>query len=87
VAAPDIFERFGECAVEALDEIQNPLAQFLGGSEGGAFEQAARQNAEPDIDLVEPRRALRRVDKPDAVFRAGEKLCALADDYRVTSST
>lgn len=67
------FERFGQCAVEVLDEVQNSLAQFLGGSKGGALEQAAHQNAEPHLDLIEPRTMLRRVDKSDAMFRAGKK--------------
>ena len=49
------------------------LDKFVGGSEAPAFEQAVGEDAEPDLDLVEPGTVLGGVDKTDAVGGILEK--------------
>ena len=44
----------GGSLVIGLDKIINRLPQLSGGSEAGSFEGAATQDAEPDLNLVEP---------------------------------
>src|SRR3954465_3286713 len=63
----------GHRPVEVVDERQDPRLQLLGRTEAGAAEQLPHQDAEPDLDLIEPRGVLGRVDEPDSVARIGEE--------------
>lgn len=45
----------------------------MGRREGGAFQESAGEDAEPDFDLIQPRSVLGRVDKADAMSGVCEK--------------
>ena len=46
------FERFGHCTVEVVDELSEPLFEFLKRGKTRPFEEAAGENTEPDFDLI-----------------------------------
>ena len=50
-------ERLRHRGIEVSDEALNPLLQMLLECEIAAAEQFADQDREPDLDLLEPRRA------------------------------
>ena len=52
---------------------QDALAQLLHGDPTGTCQQAAHQNAEPDLDLVEPGTVPGSVDEANAMAGVGEK--------------
>ena len=56
-------ERLGEHAVEVRDERQDLLLECLDGEEVTALENASGEDAEPDLDLVQPRAVLGREDE------------------------
>ena len=58
--------------VEILDEIQDPPAQVVKRDEAGAFEQAPRQNGEPDLGLIEPRTMSRCLHEANPVLRVSQ---------------
>src|SRR3954465_12404305 len=63
----------GHRPVEVVDERQDPRLEILDRAEAGAAEQLSHQDAEPDLDLVEPRGVLGGVDEPDPVARVGQE--------------
>src|SRR5258706_9806774 len=52
---------------------QDALTQLLHGDPTGTCQQAAYQNAEPDLNLVEPGTVFGSVDQAKAMARVGEK--------------
>src|SRR4051794_40920046 len=52
-----------------LNEGQDPLAQRLQRREAPSFQRSPRQDAEPHLDLIEPRCVPRRVHKLDPMAR------------------
>src|SRR5262245_30930 len=60
---------FGHGAVEVVDEGQNPVLEILPRGEAGSAEELAHQDAEPNLDLVEPGAVLGGVHEADAVAR------------------
>jgi hypothetical protein len=60
---------FGEDVIEVLDELLDPLAQVLEGTEVAAIEDAPGKDGEPKLDLVEPRAVSWGVDEAYAVLR------------------
>jgi hypothetical protein len=69
-------ERLGEDIVEVVDELRDACAQVLERNEARALEQAARQDGEPDFNLVQPRAVARCVDEANPVSRVFEKCAA-----------
>src|SRR3990167_2157938 len=65
-----------ERLVEVLDERLDSLAEFVERREAAALEEATGEDAEPDLDLVQPRAVLRGVDEPDAMRRIGQECLA-----------
>src|SRR5689334_17887809 len=53
--------------VPVRDETQHRCDQLGNGRERAVLEHASMQNAEPDLDLVYPRRVLRRVDEAEPI--------------------
>ena len=70
-------ERLGQNGVEIIDEVDQPLLQGLQGNERAALQGAAREDTEPDLDLVEPGRMPRRVDEADSVTLVFEELLSV----------
>jgi hypothetical protein len=60
-------------AIVVGNEGQDALAQLLHGDPTGTCQQAAYQNAEPDLNLVEPGTVFGSVDKANAMAGVGEK--------------
>ncbi len=63
------FERLGQGAIEIGDEVQDALLQVVHRGEVATLQQTPHQNAEPELDLVQPRSVDRRVHEPDGVHR------------------
>src|SRR5262249_6837025 len=61
-------------AVPARDEAEDALGQLLDRTERGMPEHTPRQDAEPNLDLVDPRGMLGRVDEMEAAAVAGVEL-------------
>src|SRR3954471_5160527 len=71
-------ERLGQHFVEVADEVQDLGPQVVRGGEAASANDAPDQNAEPNLDLVQPRRMLRGVHKADAMTQVTqERLAAL----------
>ncbi len=51
-------ERFGHCRVEVVDKLKDFLLQLQSACETAALDQAADQNAEPNLNLIQPRASL-----------------------------
>lgn len=60
-------ERLGEGLVEEVDEVEDPLLEFVGGGESTTLEQAAGEDGEPDLDLIEPGAVFGGINESDAV--------------------
>ena len=67
------FERLGHGLVEVLHELDQRLAQLVGGLETAALQQASGQDAEPNLDLIEPGGVLWGVDEADAMTGIGQE--------------
>src|SRR5450759_2298242 len=65
-------------AIGVVNEGQNTLAQVCDGKPTGTCQHAAHQNAEPDLNLVEPGTVSGGVDEADAMTGVGEKSGARA---------
>jgi len=61
-------KRLAEDIVEIVDEIQDSPAQVGNRVEAGAFEHSAREDREPDLDLVKPGAMSWRIDEANAVL-------------------
>src|ERR1700749_590639 len=66
-------ERFGEGAIEIGNEGFDASLQVFFGSEAGAAQEFAREDGEPDLDLVEPGSVLGREVKADPVALVAQK--------------
>ena len=60
-------------AIVVGNEGQDALAQLLHGDPTGTCQQAAYQNAEPDLNLVEPGTVFGSVDKANAMAGVEKK--------------
>ena len=60
-------KRSAEDIIEVTDEVEHAGSQILKRSKSGAFEQPARKDREPDLNLVKPRAVSLGVNKADAV--------------------
>ena len=60
-------KRFAEDVIEVTDEVEHAGSQIFERGKAGALEQSAREDGEPDLDLIEPRTVSRRVNKADLV--------------------
>src|SRR5579859_869628 len=65
-----------EDIVEVVDEPDGARAQVLERGKAGALQQAAREDGEPDLDLVQPRAVARCVDEANPVTRVFEERSA-----------
>lgn len=65
-------ERFGRL-VEVIDKGPNARTQILDRREVGALDHASDQDAEPDLDLIEPGRMRGRIDEVNAMRRIVQK--------------
>ena len=66
----------GEDGVEVLDEVDQPAFERFKRFEGRPPERTAGQDAEPDLDLVQPGRVPRGVDEANPVVRGFEEALA-----------
>src|SRR5579872_997443 len=66
-------EGLGHRFVEVVDELSESAFEVFEGGEARPFEEATGQDAEPDLDLVQPGAMLGRVDPPDPVGRVFEE--------------
>src|SRR4051794_28808886 len=69
-------ERLGQDFVEVVDEVEDLGAQVFLGGEAATADDAAGQDAEPDLHLVEPRAVLGRVNKANTMAGVAEELLA-----------
>src|SRR5271170_3202137 len=60
-------KRLGHGVVEVRDERLDPVLEVHLGGEVAAAKQLAHENGEPDLDLIDPRRVLRREVEGDAM--------------------
>ncbi len=67
------FERLGHGLIVVVDESQDSGLQVFNGGEGTTFEQFADQNAQPDLNLIQPRTVLGRVMEHDSMGRISQK--------------
>src|SRR5215217_6374902 len=65
-------ERLGG-AIVVVDEGQDAGGEVVDGGEGAATEELARQDREPDFDLIEPGAVVRRVVEDDAMGGIGQE--------------
>ncbi len=72
-------------AVVVGNKGQDALAQLRDGNPTGASQQAAHQNAEPDLNLVEPETVFGSVDEANAMAGVGEKGGARAHAGEMTA--
>ena len=72
------FERFGHGLIVVIDEGQDPDLQVFHAREGATFEQFADKDAQPDLNLVQPRTVLGGVMEDDSMGRITQKLGATA---------
>ena len=56
-------KRFAEDVIEVTDEVEHAGSQIFERGKAGALEQSAREDGEPDLDLVEPRAVSRGVNR------------------------
>jgi hypothetical protein len=59
--------------IEVVDEGQDALPQFGGRGEAGPLEQPPHQDAEPNLDLIEPGGMLGQVDELNAMARVTQE--------------
>src|SRR6266516_4961543 len=62
-------ERLGHGAIEVGDEVQHLVAEIVNGSKVASSQQLADQNTQPEFDLIQPGRVLRRVMEDNVVRR------------------
>src|SRR5271163_4734148 len=67
-------EWLGQRFVEIRDEGQDFLAQILHGRKVASLDHAPHQDAEPNLDLIQPRRMFRHIHKTDAMRLVLQKL-------------
>ena len=59
-------EWLGHGAIEIGDEVQHLVLEIVGGSEVASPQQLTDQDTQPQLDLIQPGRMLRRVVEDDA---------------------
>src|SRR5207253_11144350 len=69
-------ERFGHRLIEVGNEGQDALPQVRNRREVPPLQQPAYQNAEPELDLVQPTAVLRCIEKADAMAGITQERCA-----------
>ena len=87
VAAVCPAEGFRHRLVEVRDEPLDPLAQIRHRLETTSLQHPAYQDAEPNLNLVHPRRVARRVHKPDAMTRVFQECLSRLFRFQYTRST
>src|SRR3990172_12204883 len=80
-------ERLRHGPIEIGDEVQYALLQIVYRSEVATLQQTPDQNAEPDLDLVQPRSVDRRVNEPDAMRRVLQEGSARLHGFQDASFT
>ena len=60
------FKGLSDRSVEVMNEVLKTRFQFLQRSKAGSLEEASTQNAEPNLDWVQPGTVFGRVDPPNA---------------------
>src|SRR5262249_30247176 len=75
-------KRFGQRLVEIVDEVNDALSQGCQRWKISTLQDAPYQDAEPDLDLVQPRRVLRRVDEAKAMLQVREKRLAAGHRFQ-----
>src|SRR5437868_10526406 len=66
-SAKDPAERMRLVRVPMRDEAVDSANQLVEVSEGGVLQHTTREDAEPDLDLIDPRRVQRRVEEAKAI--------------------
>lgn len=69
-------KRLGQDGVEVLDEVREALLERLQRIKGASFERSTREDAEPDLHLIQPGCMTRCVNKADSVSRCFEERLA-----------
>ena len=60
-------ERFGEGTIEVLDELEQAVLESGQGRKVSTLHNAPSNDSKYDLDLIEPRRMLRYIHKPNAM--------------------
>src|SRR5882724_12568083 len=66
-SAEDPAERMRLVRGPMSDEAVDGASQLVEGSEGAVLQHTTREDAEPDLNLVDPRRVQRRVEESEAI--------------------
>src|SRR5262245_41738388 len=67
-------KRLGPNLVEVVDEVEDLGAQVLLGGKAASADNAADQDTEPNLNLIQPRGVLGGVNKADAMAGVGQEL-------------
>ena len=69
-------EGMGHRSVVVVDEVSELIVEFWHRGEAAAAQAFAMDDAEDDLNLIEPRTVFREVREPNAMARIGEKFAA-----------